>query len=69
MKRLVMKHGSIRGSAVNVKKKTKQNIFWDSFPEVDYPISFSIEPFDEKKWNKNYDGSWRKELSAVDDGL
>ena len=40
--------------------------FWDAVPEADYPASRSIEPFDGKKWNKNCDGSWRDELSAVD---
>ena len=66
-----MSHGLIRGSAVNVTNKTKQNCFWDAFavPETDYPASRSIKPFDEKKWNKNCDGPCRKELSAVDYGL
>ena len=64
-----MTNGSIRVSSVNVTKKTNHHFFWDAVPEADYPTSRSIEPFDEKKWNKNRDGSWRKELSAVDYGL
>ena len=44
-------------------------VFWDAVLEADYPASRSIEPFDEKKWNNNCYGTWRKELSAIDDGL
>ena len=70
LKRLVMAHGSSRGSAVNVTNKTKQHLFfWDAVPKADYPTSRSIEPLDEKNRNKNCDGSWRKEFSAVDYGL
>ena len=47
-------------------KENESSFFWDAVPEADYPTSRSIEPFDEKKWNNNCDGSWRKELSAVD---
>ena len=47
-------------------KKNASFIFWDAVPEAYYPVSRSIEPFYEKKWNNNCDGSWRKELSAVD---
>ena len=35
-------------------------VFWDSVTEADYPASHSIDPFDENKWNKNCDGSWKK---------
>ena len=35
-------------------------VFWDASPEADYPTSRSIDPFDEKEWNNNCDGSWRK---------
>ena len=44
-------------------------VFWDAVPEAEYPVSRSIEAFDEKKWNKNCDGSWRKELRVLDYGL
>ena len=44
-------------------------VFLNAVPEVDYPASRLIELFDEKNWNRNYDGSRRKELSAVDHGL
>ena len=40
-------------------------VFWDSVPEANYPVSRSIEPFDENKRNNKIDGSWRKEFSAV----
>ena len=51
------------------KENKASFFFWGAVPETDYPASYSIEPFDENKWNKNRDGSWRKELSAVDYGL
>ena len=42
------------------KENKASFVFWDAVPEADYPASHSIEPFDEKKRNKNCDGSWRK---------
>ena len=44
------------------KENEAEFVFWDAVPEADFPASCSIEPFDEKKWNKNRDGSWRNEL-------
>ena len=38
------------------KENKASFIFWDVVPEADYPTSRSIEPFDEKKRNKNRDG-------------
>ena len=48
------------------KEKKAAFSFWDAFTEADYPASRLIETFDEKKWNTNCDGTWRKELRAVD---
>ena len=44
-------------------------VHWDAVPEADLPSTRSIEPFDEKKWNGNCSGSWRKELSDVNYGV
>ena len=35
-------------------------VFWGAVPEADFPVSRTIELFDEKKWNNNFDGLWRK---------
>ena len=57
---LVMAHGSIWVSVVCYKENEAVFVFWDAVPEADYPASHSIDPFDENKWNKNCDGSWKK---------
>ena len=62
-----MENGSIRGSAVNVTKNPKQLFFWDAVTEADYPASRSIESSDEKKWNNNCNGSWKKEWKQRED--
>ena len=51
------------------KKNEAVFVFWDAIPEVEYHAPCSIEPFNGKKWNKNYDVSWRKEVISVDYGL
>ena len=42
------------------KENESAFVFFYAVPEADYSASRSIEPFDEKKWNNNCDGSWRK---------
>ena len=37
------------------KENEEGFVFWDVFPEADYPASRSIDTFNEKKWNKNCD--------------
>ena len=37
--------------------------YWDTVLEAACSVVYLIEPFDEKKWNKNYDCSWRRESS------
>ena len=51
------------------KENEASFVFWGAVTEAAYPELRSIEPFDEKKWNKNCDSSRRKELSALDYGL
>ena len=52
-----------------LQRKRSSICFLYAVPEADYYASRSIEPFDENKWNKNCNDSWRKELSAIDYGL
>ena len=56
-------------SSLTLQKNEAEFVFWDSVLEADYPATRSIEPFDEKKWNTNCYGSWRKDLSAIYYGL
>ena len=54
------------GEVPSMLQRKRSSIFLgDAVPEADYPASRSIEPFDENKWNKNFDGLCRNELSAV----
>ena len=54
------------GEAISMLQRKRSSICFLGFsPEANYPVSRSIDPFDENKCNKKIDGSWRKEFSAV----
>ena len=42
---------------------------WDPFPDADYPGGRTIVPLDPKKWNKECNGGWRKDLGDLDFGI
>ena len=52
-----------------LQRKLSRISFRGAVSEAEYPVSRSIDTFNEKKWKKNCDGSRKKELSAVDYGL
>ena len=50
------------------KKNEAANVLWDAFEEANCPQCKSIEEFPPKKFNKDCEGGWRKEVE-VDYGI
>ena len=50
------------------KKNEVANVLWDAVEEANCPPCKSIEEFCPKKFNKDYEGGWRKEVE-VDYGI
>ena len=44
-------------------------IYWDEIPEAKMKACLSIEPLDPKKWNKDCEEAWRKDLGDYNYGL
>ena len=44
-------------------------VYWDAVPEENYPPHITTEKFDQKLWNKDKVGAWRRAHSEVDSGI
>ena len=44
-------------------------IYWDEIPEANIKACVSIDPLDPKKWNKDCEDAWRKDLGDYDYGI
>ncbi len=44
-------------------------VLWDAIPDANLPSGHTIEPFAERKYNKNCDGAWRMDIGEIDYGL
>ena len=44
-------------------------VYWDAVPEANYPPGRTTEKFDQKLWNKDKVGYWRRDHGKVDYGI
>ena len=44
-------------------------VLWDAIPDANLPSGHTIEPFVERKYNKNCDGAWKMDIGEIDYGL
>ena len=51
------------------KEREAVEVFWGAIPEYNMEASRSIEPFNSRLWNKNYNQAWRMDLFDIRYGL
>ena len=51
------------------KEGEATEVYWDTVPEANYPPGKPTEKFDQKLWNKDKVGSWRRDHGEVDYGI
>ena len=51
------------------KEGEAAEIFWDAIPEAKLKACLSIEPLNPRKWNKDVEGAWRRDLGNYDYGV
>ena len=45
------------------------DVEWDPLPDANFPGGRCIEPFDQKKWNRECHGGWMMDLGDYDYGV
>ena len=47
----------------------QKNVDWGALHDADFPGGQFIERIDKRKWNKECDGAWRRDLGDFNYGL
>ena len=51
------------------KQGEAEEVYWDVVPEANYPPGRTTEKSDQKLWNKDKVGAWRRDNGEVDYGI
>ena len=51
------------------KEGKAEEVYWDTVTEANYPPGRTIEKSDQKLWNKDKVGTWRRDHGDIDYGI